>query len=291
MLLPLQPCLRRLRMPVHSAAVRMLDAEIDALAVASSIDALAIAPSGVNGLPLIDQAGVFALSFVAIGIGAIIFDLALRALERALPPGWFSNWRATWPILGLIFMAAGSAHFTAHAAFESIYPPLGTWYARPSARRAACISQTVLAPRAHALVRRLIRAPAADALAPRPARRGFWELPGSAEFHVAWTGVAEIAGGAGLTFGAIASAFGLERLRWLKPTAAACLVGLTLAVTPANVYMFTHGANMVGLPGVEGDVPVMFHYARAVMQALILALLVGIVRADLSTEAEMAGLE
>ena len=45
---------------------------------------------------------------------------------------------------------------------------------------------------------------------------GFWYLPGDAEFHVAWTGVAEILGGLG-----IASALlPLDAPEWITPTAA-----------------------------------------------------------------------
>ena len=39
----------------------------------------------------------------------------------------FKTWQKTWPILGAFYMAAGVAHFTAAEAFESIYPPEGTW--------------------------------------------------------------------------------------------------------------------------------------------------------------------
>lgn len=120
------------------------------------------------------------------------------------------------------------------------------------------------------------------------ARRGLWELPGSAEFHVAWTGIAEVAGGAGLLGGAVADALGVSQLRGLKSVAAACLAALTLAVTPANIYMFTHGAMMEGLPGppVDGPIPVSFHLTRFALQAVLLALLAGIAREGRSAGAE-----
>jgi uncharacterized membrane protein len=194
-----------------------------------------IAPSGVNALPALEQIGVFGLCFVAIGIGAVAILLALGALSRALPSGWFARWQGSWPLLGMIYMAAGLTHFTYHGAYESIYPPQGTW-------------------------------------------GGLWQLPGSAEFHVAWTGVAELLGGAGLVGGALAETLEVVQLRWLKPTAAACLFALTLCVTPANIYMYTHGAMMEGLPGIEGAVPVVGHYIRATLQSVLLALLAGMAR-------------
>ncbi|KAG8460449.1 hypothetical protein KFE25_013099 [Diacronema lutheri] len=193
------------------------------------------APSGVNMLPVWEQAAVFGGTLVAISVGALVLTALLSAAERALP-GTFKGWKSTWPLLGAVFLAAGITHFSFHGAYEAIYPPQGTW--------------------------------------------GVWQLPGSAEFHVAWTGVAEIAGGAGLLIGAAADALGFARLRWLKPSSAACLAALTLAVTPANVYMYTHGAMMDGLPGppVDGPIPVSAHFARFALQAVLLALLAGMAR-------------
>ncbi|KAJ1622178.1 hypothetical protein T492DRAFT_335297 [Pavlovales sp. CCMP2436] len=117
---------------------------------------------------------------------------------------------------------------------------------------------------------------------------GIWQLPGSAEFHVRWTGAAEVLGGTGLAGGALADAFGIKSLRWLKPTAAALLVGLTLAVTPANVYMYTHGALMEGLPGpaAAGPLPVEAHYIRAALQSVLLAFLAGMARDQSAAEGE-----
>jgi len=93
---------------------------------------------------------------------------------------------------------------------------------------------------------------------------GLWQLPGSADFHVLWTGIAEILGGAGLATSALvlkdAKAAGL---------AALLLFALTVAVTPANIYMFTHGAQLP--PGLE--VPIAGHCVRAVLQMVLLGFL------------------
>ena len=92
---------------------------------------------------------------------------------------------------------------------------------------------------------------------------GFWYLPGTASFHVKWTGIAEIAGGVGLALGGlgVGTDVGLER------AAAAGLFILTLTVTPANIYMFSHGAQ---LP--EGlEVPIAGHAIRGFLQCVLLA--------------------
>lgn len=92
---------------------------------------------------------------------------------------------------------------------------------------------------------------------------GFWYLPGTASFHVKWTGVAEFAGGVGLLLGGL----GVGAEVGLEQAAAAGLFALTLAVTPANVYMFSHGAQ---LP--EGlEVPVVGHAIRGFFQCVLLA--------------------
>lgn len=92
---------------------------------------------------------------------------------------------------------------------------------------------------------------------------GVWYLPGTSSFHVKWTGIAELAGGVGLALGGlgVGAEFGLEKI------SAAGLFALVLAVTPANIYMFSHGAQ---LP--EGlEVPVVGHAIRGFFQCVLLA--------------------
>mmetsp|Transcript_13381 Transcript_13381/g.44077 ORF Transcript_13381/g.44077 Transcript_13381/m.44077 type:complete len:242 (-) Transcript_13381:58-783(-) len=109
-------------------------------------------------------------------------------------------------------------------------------------------------------------------MVPHDGAWGFWSLPGSPEFHVRWTGVAEIAGGAGMLAGAINVA-----PAWLGPTAAEALALLTIAVSPANVYMATHNAPGPGPPVPEGEepplVPASGHAARFVLQVALLTAL------------------
>ena len=108
------------------------------------------------------QDAVFALA-AALVLGTGICAALLGGVESALPRGWFATWRdVTWsPALGLIFATAGVTHFTVRDAFCRIVPPYGCW-------------------------------------------GGLWRIPapGAAalgldyeEFHVYWTGVAEILGG------------------------------------------------------------------------------------------------
>lgn len=91
---------------------------------------------------------------------------------------------------------------------------------------------------------------------------GVWYIPGRASFHVKWTGIVEFLAGAALIVG------------WLDmgppgllKKAAAVLFGLTVAVTPANIFMFTHGAQFP-----QGKkYPVITHVARAAIQCLLIS--------------------
>ncbi|KAG2451891.1 hypothetical protein HYH02_003666 [Chlamydomonas schloesseri] len=101
---------------------------------------------------------------------------------------------------------------------------------------------------------------------PKPGAWGLWHLPGSASFHTNWTGVAEVAGALGLALGAAAIPALQALYPQLQAVSAAGLFLLTIAVSPANVYMFTHNA-----PGPVGSVvPWPLHVLRFYMQVALL---------------------
>jgi uncharacterized membrane protein len=184
--------------------------------------------AAVQQLPVPAQAACVATIFAALGLGTqFASDVVAPAIEHAVP-SLFAFSRATWPLLGTTFVAAGVAHFTLHDEFCTMMPQRGAW--------------------------------------------GLWYLPGSNSFHVNWTGVAEIFGGAGVLLGAIPAV--AESLPLLSPMAALGLYALTWAVTPANVYMFTH--NAPGPGPANSVIPVAGHAVRFLLQVFLLSTLWGI---------------
>jgi len=97
---------------------------------------------------------------------------------------------------------------------------------------------------------------------------GLWRLPGTPKFHVYWTGVAELLGGIGLF-----SSQSFLHSPQLASTFSALLLGLSVAVYPSNLYMFTHGAELP--KGVEMDNK--GHAIRYAAQIVLCAVLLSMV--------------
>jgi uncharacterized membrane protein len=189
-------------------------------------------PSGINTLDKSFQAAVFFGIFAVLGVSTA--SLSSIVSDATTKYEWLQNWRYTWPLLGAIYAAAGVTHFTVQEEYENIYPAKGSW--------------------------------------------GIWYLPGSKGFHVQWTGVAEFLGGVGLLIGGAIDAFAptyisspnIVTQAGIESDSAAGLFLLTLAVTPANIYMFTHGAR---LPKDGPEVPIAGHAVRGIFQVILLTML------------------
>jgi len=118
------------------------------------------------------------------------------------------------------------------------------------------------------------------AMMPHRGAWGIWNLPGSKSFHVNWTGVAEILGGTGLMLGSLPFDIAPE-LRPLTPISAAALAALSMAVYPANLYMWTHNSPGPLPPNADESMltlPWQGHLARAGLQVFLMSLLIGLAR-------------
>jgi uncharacterized membrane protein len=172
------------------------------------------------------------IAVLAIGAGivggtAILVNI-LYFLQDILPFGVFGFLRDfTLPIpLGLIYAALGATHFVYKDGYAGTVPPEGTW-------------------------------------------GGLWQVPAPGadrlglsygDYHVLWSGVAEMGGGLLLILGS------LNVVPVQVP--AFLLFLLTLAITPANIYMFTHDAQLPFAPPTpypEG------HIFRGVLQCIFLS--------------------
>ena len=97
---------------------------------------------------------------------------------------------------------------------------------------------------------------------------GLWQVPAPegmnyGEFHNFWAGACEFGGGAWL----VLAGLGIAPTSVQLP--AFLLFVLTLAVTPANVYMATHDAQMEGLPALPYPGG---HIFRGVLQCVLLSI-------------------
>jgi len=216
----------------------------------------------------------------------------------ALAPSGVDGWpeAAQQAAFATTFLALGASAVSIDAAYRAAQraKPGWPWAAWESGAALLLGAVFVTAGRSHFTVPE-----AFIAIYPPLGTWGFWYLPGSAAFHVAWTGVAEICGGSGLLLGGALDALALTRLdpagavsalapsgkSALRPLAARALLLLVLAVTPANFLMFSHGATMPGI--VEGPLSMPWHLARFAAQVSILSVFLTL--AELRPREEQGG--
>jgi uncharacterized membrane protein len=181
--------------------------------------------------PLVQKLGVLGIC-TFLGGGTLLTVQLLTLLEDVMPYGWYDFWRdATWPI-----------------GFGGIF--LAAGIAHFTSKQAFV-----------------------NIVPPFGAWGGLWKVPAPGaqklrltygEYHTYWTGIAEIGGGLLLLGSYLTDNIPVEVPSFL-------LFLLTIAVTPANIYMFTHDAEMGG-----GIPPIPYpwgHLGRGVMQMIILAML------------------
>lgn len=206
--------------------------------------------SGIDMLPELVQASIFIGVYAALGLATVPTSNLINGISKSIIG--LERWRDSFIetslplLLGAFYLSAGVGHFVAMDAFASIYPPIGTW--------------------------------------------GIWYLPGSANFHVAWTGLVEVFGGLGLMLSGGRKLLGVESdeddgsdveeglltfNKLLVPLTASALFLLTVIVTPANIYMYTHGA-MMGDASPPFDLT--FHLVRFGVQVVVLNLLLTLAR-------------
>lgn len=189
--------------------------------------------------PLVKDAptGTQRLAVGAISGGLLVSSVAIvkaiEAAERAFPSA-VGSWIGTFPVLGFIFALAGVLHFTIKDEFANIYPDQGAW--------------------------------------------GLWFLPGSADFWVLLSGVFEIIGGSGMAFGLVNSLDAVRRITGIDSShlfygscvsdSALFMLAVVIGVTPANIFMYTHGKR---LPRDGPEVPANFHAVRGALQAVLFA--------------------
>jgi len=181
--------------------------------------------------------------FGGIIVGSIAFVNLYNAFEVILPPAIFDPFYTILPcVLSSTFIAAGIAHFALEDTFTSFVPPKGTW-------------------------------------------GGLWQVPspGSNElgltyeqYHSFWSGIAEVLVGTWLFIATIQPTNGLlpfagdDSATGLGAATipAALMYLLTAAVTPANIYMYTHNPMVPRIPALPYP---WGHAGRGLLQCALLA--------------------
>lgn len=180
----------------------------------------------------------FSFFFISSGVlaGSIVFLNLYNFAEVILPPAIFDPFYTILPyVLSSAFIAAGIAHFAIEDTFTAFVPPKGSW-------------------------------------------GGLWQVPSPGsdqlgltyeQYHSFWSGIAEILVGTWLII-ATATANGILDFGDVPggTTIPAVLMwGLTAAVTPANIYMYTHNPVVPRIPALPYP---WGHGARGLLQCALL---------------------
>jgi uncharacterized membrane protein len=181
-----------------------------------------------------DQTQQIAFVSICIGIlgGSFIFLELYNYLELLLPAWAFNPFYNVLPyILSSAFIAAGISHFVLEDTFTSFVPPKGSW------------GGLFIVP-----------APFSEQL------NLTYE-----QYHSFWTGIAEILVGLSL----IITTSGVLGENYNNPTIPSLFMYLlTLIVTPANIYMYTHNPVVPRIP----PLPYPYgHLGRGLLQMALLA--------------------
>jgi uncharacterized membrane protein len=156
---------------------------------------------------------VFLGSFVLLGIGTnVCIHLWQDVAMPLLGIDFYQQIRTIlFPItFGIIFMVVGITHFIFDTNFIRIVPPYGTW---------GNLWQV-----------------------PTPGRQQYFPTMTYEQYHCYWTGIVEFLGGLWLLYAATIP----NAITTIKIPAMILFV-LTIGVTPANLYMFTHNAQPGGI--------------------------------------------
>ena len=180
--------------------------------------------------PLYPDLSLFHQNLIVIGVmcyvAASTFGF-LRLYDRIEKRGWFRGW---WPTLVKTWPLLGVL----------VYLPVGIHLHFVDPHPQTCI-------------------------VPPNSTWGWWWMPGSIDFCVAWTGVAEIMGGLGLAVGGF---YKKNDLTSLRRGSSKFLVFLTVGMTFAHCYMITHGALQFEL---DEPIPLTVQMIRLTVQGLWLS--------------------
>lgn len=195
--------------------------------------------------------------------GAVVSAMDERAQAAVVSAAWLAVCAATYECVTVVGPALDRAAPSLMAWSKSTWPIIGVTYVAAGVAHFAVHDGFV-------------------AMMPHDGAWGIWRLPGSKSFHVNWTGVAEILGGAGLMLGSLPFNLTPEALQpILTPASAACLAGLSMAVYPANLYMWTHNSPGPLPPDADESMltlPWQGHLARAGLQVFLLSILIALAR-------------